>query len=691
MSTAVELYRAAGRITNPKERERIAQRRDAVERIMAAGRGMTVDAISEEAVTLGVAYATMRTLYYAWKRHGDDALADGRKAPRASGANLWAGVFKRYEENDKNTSANAWNVMMRDFRNGTVDGSMGTYADVFRGVGSWQEVWQDEYPFRLAPANYPSGWVPNGASYQSLRRVSRSDPDRLFQLAACRRGRKAAHKYLIDVIKTRVGVPVGAIRQWDDVWHNADVRLPGHEKVAQPLEFAGYDVASAYKCDSLIKPRFTRLDGKRDNLKEQTFRFAFAAAHCLTGFYKGGIINIVEHGTAAIRDPVRRQIALIPGFGDLIHFEQSGILSEQVHAGLFIGGGAGNFRMKPLVESSHNVLANRTAQMIGNRGRDAESMHESRNALVRYEERLIAAAQKLPPDMAAMIEYGLLSFDEYHAAYRIIEREVMRDPVHRLEGWEANQIKEYSTADVPGENDWHNAQELLDMAPDHARAIAAFLHAHPDHVRQRYMSRYERWMAGKADLIHVPMIEMPAFLDERDMIELTVRDNGTVDFSNGYFYGRDKMIYRVDAVRKPDGYVSRFEPGRKLSVKYNPFVPDNIWIINRDNGETMGMAPIHSRAPMLDRVEIERSLGVQSHDLARKIMPVRGRHQDAAVARAGRMGRNQAALLGLAKELPLDNVTVSDDDTPERGDFWSEEESDTVGFLQEITNEKEYA
>jgi len=103
--------------------------------------------------------------------------------------------------------------------------------------------------------------------------------------------------------------------------------------------------------------------------------------------------------------------------------------------------------------------------------------------------------------------------------------------------------------------------------------------------------------------------------------------------------------------------VRRLAPGRKVLVKYNPLTPGHIWIINGDNGGTFGMAPAHSRVPMEDRAEIQRAMGQQSHDLARKILPVRGRHQPEAVKRAGRMARNQAALLGLAKELPADAVS----------------------------------
>ena len=83
---------------------------------------------------------------------------------------------------------------------------------------------------------------------------------------------------------------------------------------------------------------------------------------------------------------------------------------------------------------------------------------------------------------------------------------------------------------------------------------------------------------------------------------------------------------------------------------------------------------------MMDKAAIEAAMGLQAHDLARKVMPVRGRHNDAAVKRAARMANNQAALLGLAECLPLDNQTVSadvvqdgDEDVPDAMDVAAEE------------------
>ena len=157
----------------------------------------------------------------------------------------------------------------------------------------------------------------------------------------------------------------------------------------------------------------------------------------------------------------------------------------------------------------------------------------------------------------------------------------------------------------------------------------------------------------------MPLMEMPAFVDERDMVELAVRYSVTIDVAISYVYGRDKMIYRAKDVRTPAGFTTRFAPLQKVLVKYNPFAPEQIWIINRDNGSTIGMAPLHERAPMTDKVAINAAMGLQAHDLAEKVHPARGRHQPEAVKRAKRMANNQAALTGLAVCLPVENQMYS--------------------------------
>ena len=198
----------------------------------------------------------------------------------------------------------------------------------------------------------------------------------------------AASKYLAPVIRSRVGLHPGEVYQSDDVWHNIDVYAPGIKGIFQPLEFATYDVASAFKIGSLIKPRTLKVDPKtgketRDNLKEQQFRFELAGIMCNTGFYRAGVTWVGEHGTTRLNDRVLSRIAAVPGWGELFHWRVSGKMNTPAHNGILMGDGGGNPRMKALCECSHNILHNATAGLLGNRGRDAAHMHESQGAVVK--------------------------------------------------------------------------------------------------------------------------------------------------------------------------------------------------------------------------------------------------------------------------------------------------------------------
>ena len=74
----------------------------------------------------------------------------------------------------------------------------------------------------------------------------------------------------------------------------------------------------------------------------------------------------------------------------------------------------------------------------------------------------MAAAAKLPEEFALKLRAGLLTFDEYHAAFRQIEDQLMRDLEHRLEGWEGKVVQEWRLA--PTSNDWRPMSELVEMA-----------------------------------------------------------------------------------------------------------------------------------------------------------------------------------------------------------------------------------
>lgn len=625
---SIKDYNALACIQDPVERQNTCDWLTAFEELATqAPRGSLGATIASIASRMGASIQTAQRKWNAYQKYGASGLVNRAKLPRPCARHSWESVYMRYCEDDLNTSSNAWRQMMHDFRTG----------QVLEGIGTWRDVWQLEHPYEAVPPHCPSSYIPQGASYQNLQRAVRKNPDRLFSLAMTRRGRKFAHAYLLPVLQTRIGLPVGAITQYDDVWHNTDVLIPGQAHAVQPLEFAGYDVASGFKRSSLVKPRFERADGKRDNLKEQQFRYLFAFDHIVTGFHSQGITDIVEHGTTAIRENVRRQIAAIPGYGRLITIRDSGILSEQAHAGLFIGNGGGNFRMKALCESAHNILHNRLASLPGSRGRDAEHMHESHAALVKYEERLALAASHLPSDLAVLIQSGLLTFDQYMAAFKTIEASLMDDPEHHLEGWDNNTIAEYSL----GHDDWHNASELLTMPESDKAAITAYLSNHPECRRLRSMSRREVWANGQKELIRVPDWEMPAFLDAaKDAVEIGVADNGLITIRNELYFGRDALHFQASAMKTYNGYTSPLPPRSRVLIEINPLISDKCWILSKEDGHTLGVCPIYNRASAYDRHSIEIAMGAQQNDLANKLLPIRGRHQAQAEARAQRLANN---------------------------------------------------
>lgn len=578
-------------------------------------------------------FGTVRNKFYAYEKSGEAALVDRRRVKTMTAENPWLPCYMTYIENDLNTSKGGYRAMMEDFYSG---------KPMIGMIGTWIDVWKREKPGVAIPAVCPRDWVPHGATYANLQAIAKSNPDYFFAIAANRRGRKTASRYLLPVLTTRVGLPVGAKYEFDDVWHNTDVMVGA--KACQMLEFAGYDVASAYKAMSVMKPRITRADGVRDNLKEQQFRFALAGLLCRTGFHRGGVELIVEHGTTAIRDRVERQIRSIDGVGDLIRFSRSGILSEQVHAGLFIGNGGGNFKMKALCEGAHNILHNRTASLVGSRGRDAEHMHESEAALVKYEERLMAAAAKLPPEFALKLQAGLMSAAEYEAAFYQIEARLMDDPEHRLEGWEAHVVAEYRYSEQSNEwHPWSEVEALMNGDEDQrleAFAVAKLVARNPALKRIRPMSRREVWQAGQKDLVRVDDWYMPSFIDwDKDLVELTVRPNGLMAVRNEMYFGRDEVLYRA-SVKTRAGWSQELTPGRKVSAVVNPVTPETAWIVDPADGHTLGTCAVFNRAPAYDRHAIEVAMGDQAADLAAKVLPIRGRHQAEAEGRAARMAGN---------------------------------------------------
>ena len=155
--------------------------------------------------------------------------------------------FKTYCERNRNSGgchAAYWD-MLRDFRSG----------DKAFSFGTWRDIWRAQHPYEAVPAACPPNWVPRGFSYSMMMAHAKNGKGRDLSLRWNRQGMFAASKHLPPVIRSRAVLHPGEVYQSDDVWHNIDVYAPGIKGTFQPLEFATYDVASAFKIGSLMKPR----------------------------------------------------------------------------------------------------------------------------------------------------------------------------------------------------------------------------------------------------------------------------------------------------------------------------------------------------------------------------------------------------------------------------------------------------
>ncbi len=633
----------AALVDRPEERQRVARLRAMMERLDAAP--VREWAIKELVAAGEGRRGSLIRLHDAWRRDGELALVDKRKVRLPGKRSRWLQAYMRYTENDQRTSLGGWRRLMADFRSGMM----------IEGVGDWRVVWTEEYPNQPVPARCPPEWTPRGAQYCTLQRAAAGDAGRAFALAASRQGMQAALPYLLPVLRTRIGLMPGQVYEFDDKWHDVEVLYEGQPRPVRGLEFAAYDVASAMKIAYSLRPRLAQADGRRDSLKEREFRWLLA--HILTdiGFHRSGCRLVVEHGTTAIRDEQERRIKAIPEYGRLISIERSGIVSEQVHAGYFKGDGGGNFRMKALTESSHRRDHDALAMLPGQAGKDPESKPESHEALVRYTMTVVKAAASLPERTRALLSLGMLTWPAYVSAYGAIQAGLADDWEHALEGWEpeTRTVVEWRPSATAGE--WHSIDDLLAMSEAERGAVAAFLSVHPDCKRARPMSRREAWQSGQAALVRIPVQEMPMLLMPEDSRRAHVGRDGLIRIHDRYL-GRDEQLYHA-RIETALGYQAALPPGREVDLFINPFHPQHVWLVDPDSGRMLGMAPRYDRAARYDRDAIVRALGDRSADLASKVLPVRGRHQDEAEARAAAMARNARVLDGSLR--PADDARAA--------------------------------
>jgi hypothetical protein len=167
---------------------------------------------------------------------------------------------------------------------------------------------------------------------------------------------------------------------------------------------------------------------------------------------------------------------------------------------------------------------------------------------------------------------------------------------------------------------------------------------------------------------------------------VTVRKDGTFEFVDQFYYGPDKVIYTAQCEAR-SGYSTALIPGQEYVLWTTPLHRQGV-ICDKESGNVIGVANQYKRAGYNNQVQIVAAAGAQNHDLATKMLPIRGRHQAEAEQRMAMIGHNADVLSGRIQPVRAD---LSDDPAtleefaPERtNQFWKDsEEEDSLSILNE--------
>lgn len=580
----------------------------------------------------GCSFANIKRKVRRYQEAGWQGLVNKSRLKKANAAMEIGEHFKGYCEGNQRSSQEAWRQMMRDFRAGKY----------FEDVGTWREVWATEHPDSATPYNCPRNWTPKGWTYRNLMRTNGLTK---YEICASRVGRGKARDLLPSVYSSRVGLPVGAMYMFDDMWHDAKINFPGNTRAQRVIELACVDVASACRCAWGIKPRREDLDtGRMRNLNECDMRQILAHMLVNIGYHPEGCRMVVEHGTAAAGEELEQLIGKLTN--GVVRFERSGIVADPIHKGLWCGQPRGNYKRKAALESQHGLAHSVAAALQGQIGKDRDHSPEQMYGLEQYNNQLIRAAAALPPERARLLTLPLLDFNTYVAAIAELYREMNLRDWHDLEGWEECGYTAVKYRVSPLADDWFPATRLLDLPQDEYLMLYNTIQAFPEKYSRTFrLSPQEVFDENRDALVRLPKSCTPRILGERLAVLRTLRSDGLIVYGNQE-YGPSEFRYLARTVTDPNGFEIALRPGMKVAIHINPFNTDECFVSDAESGAYIGLARRWQTVCKTDVEALERMAGKQAAIEAELRAPIARRGAKLLREKAEMHRRNSAVLRG---------------------------------------------
>lgn len=514
------------------------------------------------------------------------------------------------------------------------------------GYGTWREYWMRKYPHRSLPQiapGHPTGW-----STRNLRRKLDNSP---FRAKAQKEGLTAAKAHRPRMKHTRVGVPVGAIIQWDDVEHDFFCNDFQHHQAARPLELFSHDYASAYKAFWGTRTKIKDDLGYTKKLTGDMMRLVVAGHFYTHGYHPGGTRNIAEHGTACFTEDMVR--TLYDATGGLITLEESGFDGRASHAGLYHGQSRGQPGHKASLESSNNLLHNATGSLPGQTGRSIERRPENLHGMLKHNGQLLEARQWLPAEFKDMLDMPFMEYGQAVRKLHEIYHQIACERDHDIEGWLAcghiTQALEFNGVSM-------TEADIKALPPAQKDSALTLIRAGLLQTRPVKKSRWEVWNEGRRHLVKITGGTVCRLLGEAFMKEPSVR--------NHQIHIKDRLsgpdgLWFWGHIITPDGRREELKNGEKYQCFLNPFSPNELFV--RDHkGRFMGIAPAQPM-PSRGNPDASRDAAAEYAEEENRLLSKLIKRQLPAINAKRNRHKNNAAVLAKAAAVQAEQARFAAD------------------------------
>jgi hypothetical protein len=505
------------------------------------------------------------------------------------------------------------------------------------GYGSFNDWFPLAHPGRTLP-RVPNEFPP-GLSLRNLRR--KLDPS-AYRRTAQIQGLAAAAAHAPLVYKTRANLWPCSHVMFDDVWH--DLFVTDRKQSGRPLEFFAHDVFTARKIAFGWRMRSEDDNGKAQGLTKKMTRMIVAAFLHTVGFSPRGTTLVVEHGTTGITtvknlDITEDLAALIHQVTDgLVTVSRSGMLGAAAHAGLYGGASGGNSRHKASLEVSNKTVHALTAHLPGQTGTNRDKRPEQLGALLDYNAEICTAAAQLPAPLAQLLEFPLLSTEQFNRVLRELYTTLENFTDHRLEGWKA---AGFVIPEMHILGSWMTPAEIRNLPPEEREFCEQMLKRGKCRTRERTLSRIEAWRMTAHDLIRITDGGIMCRLLGDEFATRRKVSNSRFEFSDAEL-GDGKHRYH-NRVTSATGGEFELLDGSEFLMTVNPFAPDTAWL--RDlSGRYIGSVEKILTADPAEVGSVERACGIAAKRHAELKAPLKARQIESARERTRLMEHNNRVL-----------------------------------------------